>query len=266
MKFTIVTPSFNQGDYLAETLASVRAAASRLAPDIKVEHWIIDGGSTDRSVQILNEQTFAKWISESDNGQTDAINKGLDRATGDIISVLCSDDLLEENALELVAARFRQEPAADLVYGDYYFLEGETGWKRAKFARDFSVESLRQDNFLSHPAVFMHRRVVEQFGQFDRNLRYCMDHEYWLRICATTQWSYLRAPLASMRLHADAKSSAQLAPAWWETASMAKRYGLGRRFWWKAFWIQIAGQYSYRIRRKLYRRLGALKSRGTSAR
>jgi hypothetical protein len=83
-----------------------------------------------------------------------------------------------------------------------------------------------------------------------------MDHEFWLRIAGQTSWIYLREPLASLRLHADAKTSAQLAPAWWEAAKMTRRYGLGTRFFWRAWWMQLFGQYAYRLRRKLYRIIG----------
>lgn len=259
MKFTVVTPSWNQGAYLAETLHSVITAADR-APEVEVEHWVIDAGSTDQTLEILRNQKFACWVSEPDQGQTDALNKGFSRASGEIVSWLCSDDLLEPDAIAKVAESFRTEPRPDVVYGDYYFLEGQTGWKRRKQARPFSVDTLRRHNFLGQPSVFFRKELLDRFGPLDTTLRFCMDHEFWLRIAGQTTWFYVPEPLASMRLHADAKTSAQLAPAWWEAARMTRRYGLQRPYIRRALWMQFFGQFAYRFRRRVYRMIGRMRS------
>lgn len=255
VRFSVVTPSFNQARYLPETLASVRTAAER-APAHAVEHWVIDGDSTDGSREILENQTFARWISERDAGQSDAINKGWRRCTGDIFAYLCSDDLWLPETVSLVAEAFEAHPGADIVYGDYYFLEGDSGWRRPKIAGEFSRERLIQLNFLSQPATFLHRRVYDRFGGLDPGLRYCMDNDYWLRISDSTKWHYLRKPLAVMRQHADSKTSSQLTRAWWETARMAAQYGAGRRYWWKALRMQCGGQVFYMAKRRLFRWVG----------
>jgi glycosyltransferase involved in cell wall biosynthesis len=257
MSFSIVTPSLNQGRWIAETLRSVREAAEGL----EVEHWVMDGGSTDTTPDILAGQNFARWVSEKDDGQSDAINRGLQRCSGEILSYLCADDLLEPDALIRVAEAFKKHPDADVVYGDGYFLESDSGWKRRKNAGPYSWERLRSGNFLLQPAVFWRRRVYEQFGPFDVNLRYCMDHEYWLRIGAETRWIYLAEPLATCRLHADAKTSRALAPAWREAADMQARYGLRWKPRLDALWMTVAGQHYYRFKRAIFAQIGRMQNR-----
>jgi glycosyltransferase involved in cell wall biosynthesis len=252
--FSIVTPSFEQAAWLGECLGSVRAAAGRVPHG--VEHIVVDGGSTDGSTGILGDQTFARWVSEPDHGQTDAINKGLGMAGGDIFSYLCADDLLEPAALSLVARAFESAEAPDVVYGDGYFLEGDSGWKRPKRAGKFSVRRLRRGNFLIQPAVFWRREVTARHGMFDAGLGYCMDHEYWLRIAGQTRWAHAGGPLATCRLHGSAKTSRALAEAWEEAARMQARYGFHVRPRLEALWMRICGQYYYRLKRSILREIG----------
>lgn len=252
MQISLVTPSLNQGPWIAETLRSVRAAAEGL----DVEHWVIDGGSSDETLSILKAQGFARWSSEPDRGQTDAINKGLARCSGDIFGYLCADDLLEPAALGLVADAFREHPDVDVVYGDGFFLESDSGWKRRKNAGAFSWPRLCRENFLIQPAVFWRRRVSERFGPFDSSLQYCMDHEFWLRIGGETRWMYLPDPLATCRLHADAKTSRSLAAAWREAAQMQAGYGMVWKPRLDALWMAVAGHHYYRLKRALFAKLG----------
>lgn len=253
MRFSIVTPSLNQGRYLAECLASVASQG------VETEHWVIDGGSSDETLAVLTSQVGAKWLSEADRGQSDAINKGLERATGDILTYLCADDFLEPGVLQRVAAVFAENPLVDFVYGDGYFLESDSGWKRRKTADAFSIERLRRGNFLLQPAVFWRRRVYERHGGFDPTLQYCMDHEYWLRACGDTVWHYLPEPLASCRLHADAKTSRALALAWAEAARMQARYGIHGRPAWDALWMRVAGARYYTLKRRMFALIGRLR-------
>ncbi len=251
MKLSVITPSLNQGEFIKETLASVRAAAERAA-DHSVEHLVIDGGSTDQTLEILSGQSFAKWQSGPDDGQSDAINKGLEQATGDILSYLCADDLVEACAYRNVLRIFEDHPDVDVVYGDYYFLEGDSGWKRGKQAGEFSLARLHRCNFVSQPSTFWRRQVFETHGGFDTTLQYCMDHEYWLRIAPQTRWHYLPSPLAAMRLHSDAKTASRLAPMWWESAAMTRRYFSSPHPWLQALAMQVYGQHYYRLKRRWF--------------
>ena len=255
MRITIVTPTLNQAEFLPETLASVRRAAAN-APALEVEHIVRDGGSDDGTLEILAAQEFASWVSEPDGGQSVAINKGLAAASGEILAYLCSDDLLEPDALALVHQRFRERPEAEFVYGDYFFLESDSGWKRAKQAGEFSLARLHRHNFLSQPATYWRASVVARHGLLDESLKFCMDHEFWLRASADTRWSYLREPLATMRLHADAKTSAAISAMWWESARMQRRYGHGWRPYFEALRMALYGQHYYRLKRRYFRWLG----------
>jgi glycosyltransferase involved in cell wall biosynthesis len=242
---SIITPSLNQGAFIRECLESVQKAAT--VAGASVEHLVVDGGSTDGTLEILSAQNNARWITGKDDGQTDAINKGLQQTTGGIVSYLCADDLLEPDALEIVLRAFEDKP--DVVFGDAYFLE--SGWKRRKVAGEFSVSRLRKGNFLIQPAVFLKRSVFEKFGLFDPSLRFCMDHEYWLRISGETTWKYVSIPLACSRLHSDAKTWRQLPEAWNEARIMQARYGIFWRPFRDSVWMSTAGCHYYRTKRLL---------------
>jgi len=172
----------------------------------------------------------------------------LRQTSGGIVSFLCADDLLEPEALRLVLRAFEDD--ADVVYGDAYFLE--SGWKRRKFAGDFSPGRLRKGNFLLQPAVFLRRSVFGKFGDLDDSLRFCMDHEYWLRISGETKWKHVASPLACSRLHSDAKTWSQLPAAWDEARKMQARYGIYWRPLRDAIWMKAAGCHYYRIKRILF--------------
>jgi len=253
MKLSVVTPSLNQARYLGECLASVRDAATQAAPH-EVEHIVIDGGSTDGSVALLQKQSRIRWISEKDSGQSHAINKGLSLATGDVLTYLCADDLYEPSAIARVLADFEGTPAADVIYADYYFLEGDSGRKRRKSAASFRPGSLHNRNPLGQPAVWWRRRIYEKFGGFDESLHFCLDHEYWLRLGPHVHWHYIPEPLAVSRLHADAKTSRQLSAMWRETARMLTRDGWRLKPGWDAFAMAAWGRRNYMIQRRWFAR------------
>ena len=253
MRISVITPSLNQGRYLAECIESVRAAAAHAAPH-EIEHIVIDGGSTDGTVDLLRGQPHIRWVSEPDRGQSEAINKGLAKATGEILTYLCADDLYEPGALKSVLDAFAGEAVIDVIYADFWFLEGASGRKRRKSAARFSPRRLRSHNPLGQPAVWWRRRVYARFGGFDESLHYCMDHEYWLRLGDHVHWRYLPVPLAVCRLHADAKTSSQLSAMWRETAQMLTRDGWRLRPWWNAFAMAAWGRHYYRLKRLWFSR------------
>jgi len=252
-KISIITPSFNQAKFLRRTIESV------LMQDYpNIEYILIDGGSTDGSQEIIEAYAdrLAHWESIPDKGQTDAINKGLRKARGRILAYLCADDFYEPDAFQRASRAFDAHPTADFVYGDGYFLEGDSGWKRRKNAGPFTWKRLLRGNFLIQPAVFIRAESMRRFGEFDATLRFCMDHEYWLRAGAHAQWIYVNEPLATSRLHAGAKTSRALAEAWWEAAHMQARHGIFWRPHLQALWMGVAGHHLYRLRRMAYRKLG----------
>ena len=247
MKFSIITPSLNQGPYLAECLRSVGANGH------SIEHLVIDAASTDSTLEILRAHPEIRWISEPDRGQSHAINKGLALASGDLLTYLCADDFYEADALEKVYTAFAQNPDADIVHADFFFLEA-SGRKRLKHSGPFSPARLAKGNFLGQPAVWWRRRVYEKFGGFDESLHFCMDHEYWLRLGANVQWHHIPEALAVSRLHTDAKTSRQLAAMWRETAQMLTRDGWRLKPWWDAFVMAAWGRHYYRFKRLWFAR------------
>jgi glycosyltransferase involved in cell wall biosynthesis len=247
------------------TVRWLRENAERLNQAVPGSLFLVPGFGEKEGAELPNQEPRTKnqeqsysfaYASEKDAGQTDAINKGYARATGDLLSYLCADDYLTPGALAWVAEVFARYPEVDVVYGDYAFLEGDSGWVRRKCVGPFSCERLRKDNFLSQPATFIRRRVYERFGPLDARLRYCMDHEYWLRIAEGTVWRYVPEVLAVQRLHDDSKTGSQLVRAWDETAEMAERYGLGDRFRKKAWRMRLYGGRYYAAKRVLFRWIG----------
>lgn len=176
---SVITVVFNGKRFLEETIASVQAQTHP-----RVEHWLIDGGSTDGTVEIIrrHEARLAGWISEPDQGIADAFNKGVARARGDYILFLNADDALARPAAlaDLVAAaQARDWP--DVVYGDITLHEPETGALMYRVSEPYSRERMLDGNVLTHPSMLMHRRYFEKYGRFDISYRVCMDYELFLR-------------------------------------------------------------------------------------
>jgi glycosyltransferase involved in cell wall biosynthesis len=253
---SVVTPSFNQAAFLPETLCCVRQAAA-LCGENRITHLIQDNASTDGTVGILQKQRFAQWESTPDHGQAHAINCGWQKAQGDILTYLCSDDLWIPKAIPAVLDAFAQHPEIDVIYGDYYFLEADSGWLRKKEAGTWSrARLLREGNFISQPATFWRRRVYERHGGLDETLLYCLDHEYWLRISTDTTWHYLARPLGVMRLHPDAKTARAIGCMAMESARMQTRYHTAWQPWWSAWNMRLWGCHYYRAKRTFFRFYG----------
>lgn len=150
----------------------------------EVEYIVIDGGSTDGSVATIERYAsqLAYWTSERDDGQSEALNKGLRRATGDIVGWLCSDDVLLPGALSRVVEIFRQHPDVDAVYGNAVLIDVAGNVLRPKREIDFHPWLLVGDhNYIPQPAMFWRRRVHERLGYLREDLHYTMDLELWLR-------------------------------------------------------------------------------------
>ncbi|MBV9543178.1 MAG: glycosyltransferase [Chloroflexi bacterium] len=227
MRFSIVTPSYNQGRYIERTIESV------LAQGCDVEYVVIDGGSTDGTLDMLRRyEGRLRWTSEPDEGQTDAVNKGIRMTSGDVIGWVNSDDVYYPGAVATVRSFLETNPSVDLVYGDGDWINAEDKvighyytepWSRDGL-RDVP-ERLKQRCFLCQPAVFFRRRVVDRYGLFDPTLHYTMDYEYWLRLAAgRAQFAYLPVALAGARLHAETKTSASALKLYTELHPMLRRY------------------------------------------
>ena len=205
MKVSIVTPSYNQGQFIERTLQSV---ASQTAPGVAIEHVVFDGGSTDDTVAILKRfSPPVRWVSKKDKGQTDAVNQGICATDGEIIGWLNSDDIYYPGAIARVAAYFEANPEVDVVYGMADHIDREDNAFEAYPTEPWSFERLHQTCFICQPALFFRRKVVEDYGLLDESLNYCMDYEYWLRLgLNSVRFDYLEAKLAGSRLYADNKT------------------------------------------------------------
>lgn len=205
MKVSVVTPSYNQGQFIERTLESV---ASQSAPGVEIEHVVFDGGSTDNTVQILKSfDPAVRWVSKKDKGQTDAVNQGIHATDGEIIGWLNSDDIYYPGAIARVVDYFTAHPEVDVVYGMADHIDLEDKAFEAYPTEPWDLERLEFTCFICQPALFFRRKVAEQHGLLDESLHYCMDYEYWLRLgVANVRFGYLEEKLAGSRLYADNKT------------------------------------------------------------
>ncbi len=204
---SIVTPSYNQGDFLEETIRSV------LEQDYpKIEYWVIDGGSTDNSLEIIksHQQRLAGWVSEKDRGQADGINKGFAKATGEIVGWLNSDDLYYPGAIREAVAAFQAHPEASFVFSDVESIDGEGKAFNLMHYGDWKLADLMAFNIIGQPGVFMRREVLEQAGYLDLTYNYLLDVQLWIKMARIAEPFYVPGKVwAAARIHENAKNSAQ---------------------------------------------------------
>jgi glycosyltransferase involved in cell wall biosynthesis len=235
MRISIVTPSFNQRDYLQQTMRSVLGQSG----EFELTWHIIDGGSTDGTVELLKSQNEprVKWISESDRGQSNAVNKGIEQAgsNADVIGWLNSDDLYSEDALAAIADAFA-DPAVQWAVGRYQIIDDRGAVIRSSIARykerfllQYSYRKLLRENFIAQPAVFWRRSFGERIGPLDESLHYTMDYDLWLRMGRSSQPLILDRVLAQFRIHGGSKSGQVHREQFDEGYRVASRYFDGDR-------------------------------------
>lgn len=205
---SVITPSFNQAAFLEETILSV---AAQEYPNL--EYLVVDGGSTDGSVEIIKKHASSInwWVSESDQGQADAINKGMARATGEIVAWLNSDDVYRPGAIARAVAALRQNPQAGMVYADLESIDRSGSVFNTIHYRQFSLLDLLSFKIIGQPTVFMRRTVLKQAGSLDLSYRYLLDHQLWLRMLQLTPAVYVPQVWAAARHHASAKNVGEAA-------------------------------------------------------
>ena len=203
MKISVITPSFNQGDYLERTILSV---VPQNYADL--EYIIMDGGSTDQSVEIIKkyQRDIKHWVSEKDGGQTDAVNRGFHVATGEILGWLNSDDIYYSKTLQTVADYFSSHPECDVIYGMADYIDADDNLIDKYPTRSWSFSELKSWCFICQPSVFFRKTVYEQYGPLDNTLNFCMDYEYWLRCGQEKPFVYVREKLAASRLYSENKT------------------------------------------------------------
>ncbi|HZQ05087.1 MAG TPA: glycosyltransferase family 2 protein [Anaerolineae bacterium] len=233
-RITLVTPSRNQGAFLETTIQSVLAQAY---PNL--EYMIMDGGSTDNSLEIIHkyESQLAYWTSARDAGQSDALNRAFARATGDIFGWLNSDDVLMPSALQTVADYFAAHPECDFLTGDSVFVdETDTHELFQVQATEYTFADLLhyyEDKYLPQPSVFISRAAWEHIGGLDNALHYGMDLDLWLRLRRLYPLHHIPQVLSRIRIHPAAKGEQVGKPGLREVERVTRRYwnrvGYGER-------------------------------------
>jgi len=199
---SIVTPSYNKGPFIEETILSIK---NQTYPHI--EHIVIDGGSTDGTLDILRKyEDSLTWISEPDKGQSDAINKGWRIAKGEILAYLNADDTYMPSAVETAVKFLGEHPDVAMVYGQCNLID-ERGVVIGRCGADSDLRKLlRGPCMIPQQTVFFRRRVIDDVGNLDANLHMAMDYDLWIRICLKFRIKYIPRVLANFRLCPGTKS------------------------------------------------------------
>lgn len=270
-KFSIVTPSFNQVAYIGETIESVLSQAGQF----EIEYFVMDGGSTDGSVKIIRryaDQLAAgawpvqctgitmEWISQSDKGQSDAINQGMRRSTGTIAGYINSDDLFFPGAFACVAQEFAEHGEADFIYGDGDVIDenGQLQWEWLSRPYNHGVMTtyhfLWNDftNYIMQQSTFWRTCVHGQIGYFDESLDFAMDVEFWIR-AGKNRLNLQHVPhkLGKFRMIEGTKSLSSATAFWGDQLEIFRRYhrrrGMSQFF--AYYYYNLAKQFDYDIDR-----------------
>jgi glycosyltransferase involved in cell wall biosynthesis len=218
---SIVTPSLNQAAYLREAIESVR---TQTYP--RVEHVVVDGGSTDGTLDLLAEYDGVRWVSESDRGQSHALNKGFALASGQILGWLNADDAYRADAVDQAVSAIAETGAA-LVYADVTRVNDDgVNPRRIRSRPQFDLwTELNLGCGIYSPSVFFTRAAFDEVGGLDESLHLTMDYDFWLRIGKRLPARHVDAVWAVQRIHDDAKSVRYYDDFWPERLAVSRRHG-----------------------------------------
>jgi glycosyltransferase involved in cell wall biosynthesis len=224
-RISIVTPSFNQADYVEETIRSILLQGY---PDL--EYVVIDGGSTDASRKIIQkyQKWLSCWVSEPDRGQSCAINKGLRLLTGDVFNWINSDDMLQPQSLQNIAEAYRKYPDS-LLAGDVLYRYDDSNI--AETVQQANIELRRLVEFWNNsasfhqPGIFIPMVLMKKVGMLDEDLQYAFDYELFCRLLFLADVAYLNQPVAMYRIHSMSKSVSQ------SHLFLPEVYTASRRYW-----------------------------------
>lgn len=235
---TIITPSYNQGRFIRDTIESV---LSQNYP--RIEYIIIDGMSGDDTLNIVREyEDRLTFICEKDQGQSDAINKGFRMAKGEIIAWLNSDDVYEPDCIQRAVLEFQKHPDLGLVYGDGYIID-EKGKKVKRFetVQEFCRwDLIHVQDYILQPAAFFKKSCLEEAGYLDPSLHWCMDWDLWIRLSKITQVKYIPKYFACAREYNGTKTSTGGRNRLLEIKKLMRKYS-GRR-WPPGYGLYWAGE------------------------
>ncbi len=206
-KISIITPSYNQGQFIEYNIKSV---INQKYPNY--EHIIIDNCSTDQTINILENYPHLKWVSDQDKGQSDALNKGLEMATGEIIGWLNADDYYLPSSFHVVVDHLRKNRNSEIVYGDYMWVDvnGKLIQYRKEINFDNFIFEYLHFCYIPSTSTFFRRIIIEEGNYFDVNFHFAMDFEYFLRLYKKNyHFSHINKFISAFRLHDLAKSFVQ---------------------------------------------------------
>ena len=231
---SVVTPTYNAIGTIRETLASIQS--QRYAG---LDHVVIDGGSTDGTVELLEAEATAgrlRFVSEPDRGLSDAFNKGVKLATGELVAWLNADDVYEPGALAAAGAAFAAAPDAEWGVGRCKIIGGDGAESRKAVTayknfllRRFSLGLYLTNNFVSSPATFVRRAVLDEVGLLDERFKYSADYDLWLRLARRGDPIYIDADVARFRMADDSLSITGFEEQFVEHAQNARDNGAGHR-------------------------------------
>jgi glycosyltransferase involved in cell wall biosynthesis len=228
MKFSIITITLNSRKYLEETITSVLSQEHQ-----NLEYIFVDGGSTDDTLEIIKKYSEKdqriRWISEPDRGISDAMNKGVAMATGDVIAHLHSDDSYPDTGiLSAVAQQFSSHPDALWLTGGEQIIDDTGKILREIPVRSYSYRKLIRSNFILHAATFVRRTAFHEAGGFSVSRKYAMDYDLWLRLGALGAPITVDRTLACFRFHGGSLSTAETENAFAEELAIRKDFLCGR--------------------------------------
>jgi glycosyltransferase involved in cell wall biosynthesis len=218
---SVITPSYNQGQFIKRTIESVLSQNYT-----NIEYIVIDGGSTDDTINILKSYNDKiSWISEPDKGQSDALNKGLAMAKGQIIGWLNSDDLYLPGAINTAVSVLTKNPEFELVYGKGYIIDKEDNITGSCVnTAPYKPNILSEGCIICQPAAFFTKSLVDKVGGINPELHYCMDYDLWIRMSKNTKFWYLSDYLASFRLYEECKTMSKNFELIKESLNLMKNY------------------------------------------
>jgi glycosyltransferase involved in cell wall biosynthesis len=224
---SIITPSFNQVEFIERTIESIR-----IQDYPRIEHIVIDGGSTDGTLEVLKRyEDRLRWISEKDSGQSEAINKGFRLAQGDILAWLNSDDILLPGAISKVVQFLSDHPNAMMVYGEGYMIDGKDNVKsRFPFTEPkFDLWKLiHVGDYILQQSTFFRKSVFDTIPMLDEGLHYGLDWDLFIRIGKRFHVEYIPEYLGCIREHGDAKTSTGGTRRFRELVKLIRGHGIFR--------------------------------------
>lgn len=202
MKISIVTPTLNSAQYVRETIESIKNQSYK-----NWEHIVVDGLSTDGTLDVVREYPNIKLIVEKDFGQSSAINKGMRLTSGEILAWQNADDLYCPTTFQTIVDYFENNPSIDVIYGDYQLIDENSKWICEVRPPKWNLWLFAHARFVPmQPTVFWRRKVYDEIGNLNEELHYCMDVDYFSRAAKTFKFARIPKVLGSFRVHNNSKT------------------------------------------------------------